>query len=260
LESKIEIDKKDTVKMSFAIFFDDGGVLNDNNIRGPQWEVFCGEYLHSKFGGDSEVWSEANHKVSMTLAKSFWSNSKVIFQDFNTFYANYKSEWVKQMFEEVGRSVPPKKDRERIFDATVVYVWPRIHSAIPGIIECVKELYSNGYILYTATGLHSKEIKMVLEGMSIKQFFSEFFGPDLINTRKRNPKFFELIFKKLNIESNKAIVIEDRPKCIENAIKSGAQVIQACVTGEYAPQFPLYVENMYELPHIIENLIKALDL
>lgn len=246
--------------MSFAIFFDDGGVLNDNDIRGPQWSAFCGEFFHSKFGGDPKVWGEANRKITTSLATSFWGDTKVISQDYIMFYANYKSEWVKQMFEEYGRSVPPKKDRERIFDTTIEYVWPKIHSAIPGIVECVKELFSKGFLLYTSTGLHSKEIKMVLEGMGIKQFFSEFFGPDLINTRKRNPKFFDHIFKKVSIDSSKAIVIEDNPEFIGYALKTGAQVIQACVTGEYPPQFPLYVENMHELPNIIENLIKTHDL
>jgi beta-phosphoglucomutase-like phosphatase (HAD superfamily) len=68
--------------------------------------------------------------------------------------------------------------------------------------------------------------------MGIKQFFSDFYGPDLINTRKLNPEFFEVIFSEVSVDSNKAIVIEDHPRFIENALKSGAHVIQACVTGE----------------------------
>jgi HAD superfamily hydrolase (TIGR01509 family) len=244
--------------MTFAIFFDDGGVLNDNYIRGPQWQELCGEFLHSKFGGEPEVWGEANYRVIKNLADAFWENPEMNYQDYYSFYADFKSEWVKQMFEEVGRSVPPKEEHERIFDATVEYVWPKVRSAIPGIIESVKKLYSKGFILYTSTGLDSKEIKLVLEGMGIKQFFSGFYGPDLINTRKRNPQFFELIFKDANIESSKAIVIEDRPQFIEEALKTGAQVIQACVTGEFPPQYPFYVERMSELPNTIDNLIKTL--
>ena len=55
---------------------------------------------------------------------------------------NFKSEWVIQMFEEAGRSVPPKVEHERIFNSTIEYVWPKVHSAIPGIIESIKFLHS----------------------------------------------------------------------------------------------------------------------
>ncbi|MFX0074551.1 MAG: HAD family hydrolase [Candidatus Hermodarchaeota archaeon] len=246
--------------MKFAIFFDDGGVLNDNDVRGPQWQELCGEFFHSKFGGDPEVWGDANYRVAMSLADVFWRNPKGIHKDYISYYADFKSEWVKKMFEEVGRSVPPKKEHETIFDATVEYIWPKVRSAIPGIIKSIKNLYSRGFILYTSTGLDSKEIRLVLEGMGIKQFFTGFYGPDLINTRKQNPKFFELVFKEAKIDSSKAIVIEDRPEFIKSVLKTGAHVIQACITGEFAPQFPFYVENMYELPNIIDNLIKTLNL
>jgi len=167
--------------------------------------------------------------------------------------------WVKRMFEEAGRSVPPKAEHERIFDTTIEYVWPKVRSAIPGIIESIKILYSRGFILYTSTGLVSREIKMVLKGMGIKQFFNGFYGPDLVNIRKTSSNFFEAIFNDIKIESKKAIVIEDRPRFIEVALKTGANVIQACITGEFQPQYPFYVENMHKLPKVIENLITTLD-
>ena len=72
-----------------------------------------------------------------------------------TYYMNFKSEWVIQMFEEAGRSVPPKVEHERIFNSTIEYVWPKVHSAIPGIIESIKFLHSEGYLLYTSTALAS---------------------------------------------------------------------------------------------------------
>ncbi|MFX1402564.1 MAG: hypothetical protein ACFE8V_15110 [Promethearchaeota archaeon] len=76
----------------------------------------------------------------------------------------------------------------------------------------------------------------------------------------RSPKFFEVIFNDLRIYPDRAIVIEDHPKFIESALKSGAQVIQACVTGDFTSQYPFYVENMNDLPNIIDNLIETLNL
>ena len=34
------------------IFFDDGNVLNDNQIRRKQWQKLVGEYLAPRFGGE----------------------------------------------------------------------------------------------------------------------------------------------------------------------------------------------------------------
>jgi FMN phosphatase YigB (HAD superfamily) len=243
--------------MSFAIFFDDGGVLNDNSIRTPQWKVFCGEIFHSRFGGDPEVWGEANEKAIKSLEID-GLKPKEAHIDFLTYHAKFKSEWVIKMFEGAGRSAPPEHEHENIFNSVSEYVWPKVHSAIPGIIESIKILYSEGFILYTSTGLPSREIEMVLKEMGIKDYFSGFYGPDLINTRKFSSNFFEAIFNDIKLESKKAIVIEDRPKCIENALKTGANVIQACITGEYQPQYPFYVEDMHNLPKVVENLIKTL--
>jgi HAD superfamily hydrolase (TIGR01509 family) len=244
--------------MSFTIFFDDGGVLNNNTIRAPQWKAFCGEFFHSKFGGDPEVWGEANQKTMMEL-EIHGIDPKKFNNDYLTYYSKFKSEWLTKMFEKAGRSVPPKKEHERIFDTTVEYVWPKIQSAIPGIIETIKMLYSKGFVLYTSTALVSREIKLVLEGMSIKHLFNGFYGPDLINIHKINPNFFDAIFKDIKLEPQKAIVIEDQPRFIENALNTGANVIQACITGEFQPKYPFYVEHMHQLPKIIENLIRTLN-
>ena len=244
-------------KTSIAIFFDDGGVLNDNTIRAPQWKTFCGEFFHSNFGGDPEMWAEANQRTMKLLEIHGW-NLKKIHDDYMTYYMNFKSEWVIQMFEEAGRSVPPKVEHERIFNSTIEYVWPKVHSAIPGIIESIKFLHSEGYLLYTSTALASREIKLVLEGMGIKHLFSGFYGPDLVNTRKINPDFFKAIFDDIKLKPKKAIVVEDRPRFIENAFKTGANVIQACITGEFQPKFPFHVEDMHQLPIVIENLIRTL--
>jgi len=248
--------------MSFTLFFDDGGVLNDNAIRGPQWRAYCGEFFHSKFGGDPEMWAKANLKAITSLTDpndAIWDISKEIINDYLTFNTKFKSEWVKRIFEAAGMPVPPKKDHERIFDATGKYVWPKVHSAIPGIIESIKILYSKGFVLYTSTALHSTEIKMILGALGIKQFFNGFYGPDLINTPKHRPEFFEEILNDAGVNPRRAIFIEDRPGFIEYALKTGAHIIQACATGEFPPQYPFYVENMNELPQVIDNLIRTLN-
>ena len=103
-------------------------------------------------------------------------------------------------------------------------------------------------------------MKMYLEGMGIIQCFKEFYGPDIINTWKSGPNYYKEIFKHSKVNPTKSIIIEDQPRFLDNAQQMGANVIQACITGEHKPQFPFFVEDMRNLPQIIENLIRSCDL
>ncbi len=62
------------------------------------------------------------------------------------------------------------------------------------------------------------------------------------------------------MDSAKAIIIEDNPRFLNSALEVGANVIQACVTGEHQPQFPFFVKSMRYLVPTIENLIKSRNL
>ena len=243
--------------MEYTIFFDDGGVLNDNNTRGKQWQKHCGDFFHSRFGGDPKQWGEANYRLISYLIDRFFTDSKHIYGDYTTFYTKYKKDWVIAMFTEVGKSPPPETELIGIFDDAVDYVIPKVDSAIPGIIESIKKLHLKGFTLYTAAGPVSKEIKLYLEGMGVKHYFSGFYGPDIVCTWKSNPNYFQMVLDHASVNPEKAIIIEDRPVFIEYALKTKATVIQACITGEYDPQFPNYIQDMHELPDYIEKLIRS---
>lgn len=246
--------------MSFTIFFDDGGVLNDNQIRGKYWKKLVGEYYSKRFGGDPEIWGEANQKIITSFFDIYLRDGKDKFRDYSAFYDDFKKKMVTRMFKETGNQLPENINYIEVFNAVTQYVIPKVRSAIPGIIESIKELNSRGFILYTAAGVVSVEMKMYLEAMGVVQYFKGFYGPDLINTWKFGSDFYKAIFKHSKVDATKAIVIEDQPRFLENALKAGANVIQACITGEHKPQFPFYVVNMTELPNVIDNLIITLNL
>jgi HAD superfamily hydrolase (TIGR01509 family) len=243
--------------MTITLFFDDGGVLNDNKIRGQQWKTFVGEYYSQRFGGEPEIWGKANYKLISTLFDVFWQDGKEYFDDYQSFYNDFKRNMVLGMFKEAGKSLPRNINIEEVFNSARDYVIPKIRSAIPGIIDSIKKLSARGFILYTAAGAVSSEMKMYLEGMDIIQHFKEFYGPDLVNTWKSGIGYYKAIFKHSGVNPSKSIIIEDQPRFLENAQEVGADVIQACITGQHKPQFPFFVENMSELPLIIERLIKS---
>ena len=46
-----------------VIFLDDGGVMNDNRLRGTQWQRMVAEFFVPKLGGTLEAWTAANYQV-----------------------------------------------------------------------------------------------------------------------------------------------------------------------------------------------------
>lgn len=55
--------KSDTLSRIEAVFLDDGGVMNGNALRAPQWRRMVGEYFPSRLGGDVAAWAAANREV-----------------------------------------------------------------------------------------------------------------------------------------------------------------------------------------------------
>jgi len=241
--------------MAISVFLDDGGVLNDNKIRGEQWKSFVGEYYSTRFGGEPEVWGEANHKLITSVSDIFWRDGKENFDDYQTFYNDFKKNMVLGMFKEVGKNPPKKLNIEEVFNSARQYVIPKVRSAISGVINSIKELFTRNFILYTAAGAVSIEMKMYLEGLGVSEYFKEFYGPDLINTWKSGPEYYKAIFKHSGVDPTKAIIIDDQPRFLDNALDVGTNVIQACITGQHEPQFPFFVKDMRDLTPTIENLI-----
>jgi HAD superfamily hydrolase (TIGR01509 family) len=164
------------------------------------------------------------------------------------------------MFKEVGKIPPKEINVVEVYNSARQYVIPKVRSAIPGIIESIEQLFSKGFMIYTAAGAVSIEMKMYLEGLGVSQYFIEFYGPDLINTWKSGPDYYKAIFNDSGVDPKSSIIIDDQPRFLESAQETGTHVIQACITGEHEPQFPFFVKNMRDLVPTIDNLIKSSNL
>ena len=243
----------------FAVFFDDGGVMNDNKLRGIQWMKMIGEYFSPKYGGEFHQWAEGNYN----FINEYWTEhninlEKKNYTDYQTFYSNYISQWITSMFDYVGVESPPKEKHKKIYFEVVDIITPNVRSAFPGVIDSIQVLYNLGLKLYTSSAEHSKELKGYLRGMRVIDCFENFYGPDLVNIHKADESFYEAIFNETSLDPRKAIVIEDTPRYLEAAKKSGATVIQACLTGERKPEYRYYIECMKDLPELISKLIKKI--
>ena len=239
------------------IFFDDGDTLNDNRIRGRQWQRLVGEYFSPIFGGEPELWGKAN----VELIKDFGGDDvpKLLYDNRDKSHEKFISwfikKWINEMFDFVGIERPEKKIYKAIYYNAARFVATRVKAAFPGVIESIKMLYNKGYNLYTASGTESIELKNYLEAMGIDHFFKKLYGPDLINILKVDDAFYRAIFKDLEIKPKQAIFIDDKPYYLNIAEKLGTNVIQACLTGKYSPQFPYIITDMKKISQIIEEVI-----
>jgi FMN phosphatase YigB (HAD superfamily) len=244
-------------KSEIFIFFDDGNTLNDNQLRGKQWQKLVGEYFSPKFGGEPELWGKAN----IELTKDFGGNEipKLLYDNrdksHKMFIEWFIEKWINEMFDFVGIKRPEKKWYKEIYYSSARFVATRVKAAFPGVNESVKKLYNKGYNLYTASGTESIELRNYLEAMGIDHFFKKLYGPDLINILKVDDAFYKGIFKDLDITPRQTIFIDDKPYYLNIAERLGTNVIQACLTGKYDPKFPYIITDMKNCVQIIEEVI-----
>jgi hypothetical protein len=77
------------------IFLDDGGVMNDNNVRALQWQRLVGEYFVPLLGGSPEAWSRANRVVTDRLFEpDAWRRRVQAAADYRSFDRDYQVEWL----------------------------------------------------------------------------------------------------------------------------------------------------------------------
>ena len=236
----------------YAIFFDDGGVMNDNRLRGIQWQKMIGEYFSPKYGGEPYKWAEGIFE----FIKEVLAEQDEDLPEYDLYYDTFKTRWIASLFKYVGIEVPPKKFHSKIYDEAIDFITPNVKAAFPGVIDTIKKLHSQGFMLFTASAENSFQLKGYLRGMRVLEYFEKFYGPDLINTHKFEESYYTRIFENLSLDPRKAIIIEDNPRYLNQAEKAGANVIQACLTGEYKPCYKYYFKQIVDLNEVILKMLK----
>jgi len=241
----------------YIIFIDDGGVMNDNLKRAPQWQRWVGELFARRYGGTPELWGEANRNIYMSVfEETIASLEKCPDKEYETFIAEYSRRWIEGMFSTAGFTPPPRSEYEEIFNSTTRYVTPKVRAAFPGVIDSIRALHGKGFTMYTASGENSIELDGYITGMGVRDLFSGLYGMDLENNWKWDDRFYRAIFRDVGISTEHAIVVNNDLKMLGNARELGAHVIQVCQTGEHQPYFPYYLTLMGDLPQMVEMVIR----
>ena len=187
---------KNSSEWPFALFLDDGGVLNDNGLRGPEWLRLIGEFMPARMGGTTERWARADEVVFPQV----WEDLQRRLPEFAShqeFQRVNATTWMSGMCAYLDHTVPPDDDSEALYRELAIYISERANSAIPGASEAVLSLHRAGFRLYAASGTPSWELRGIMAKMGIAETFSGLYGPDIVDQVKCGPAFYRRIFDSL---------------------------------------------------------------
>ncbi len=209
-----------------AIFLDDGGVMNDNRARGPQWQRLLGEFFPPRLGGTAEGWARVNPVVANRLFEEYMTTVLGSGRDYHTYWREYQIDWLRGMADMLEVALPPSDDEVfALAEAAAAYVTPRVRSAFPGAVDAIRDLHAHGFTLYTASGERSVELAGYLTGMGVRERFTRLYGPDLVSTFKEGPHYYARIFADAGIAPQDALVVDDAPSALGWACEAGARAV-----------------------------------
>ncbi len=237
-----------------TLFLDDGGVMNNNDLRAPQWQRHVADYLAPRLGGDKEMWASANLTVAERMFKryqdTFWG---IPDGEYLGFREAYLKEWMRGMCELVSVPAPDSVDEcVRIGRDASRYVTRRVKAAFPGVVDTIRELHSRGYLLHTASGEHSEELDGYLEAMGVRELFGNLYGPDRINTPKEGPLFYARMFADAGVDPRSAVVVDDSEYAVRLASEAGAVVVLVSEGLVEVDGVDATIRNLTELPGLLD--------
>lgn len=226
--------------------------MNDNATRSLQWQHLVAEYLAPKLGGNPDDWGEANSIVAELEFKIYkehpWQRPDA---DYLKFRERSYENWLSRMCEQVGVDAPAGEECVKMARETNAFVTRRVRSACPGAVEAIRTLHSTGHQLYTASGEDSEDLGGYLEGMGVRDLFERLYGPDLVNTAKEVPSYYERIFEDAGVLPDEAVVVDDSRRVLRwaKALGAAAVLVSTDVTSINEPE--AVISSLAELPRFL---------
>jgi len=243
------------VPARLIIFLDDGGVMNDNNVRALQWQRLVGEYFVPLLGGSPEAWSRANRVVTDRLFEpDAWRRRVQAAADYRSFDRDYQVEWLRGVCGLMGIEAPPEEECLRLARRAAAFITRRVQAAFPGVADTVRALHRQGYTLHTASGESSLDLEGYLYAMGVRDCFGRLYGPDLIDTLKEGPEYYERLFADLGSAAADALVVDDSPRATRWATQVGARTVLVGDLSLLRIGATVQIGSLVELPATLQQL------
>ena len=234
-----------------TLFIDDGGVLNDNSRRGPEFQRLTAEFFPPRLGGTPEAWAEANRATFQQVFEAH-KDAMAVVDAYQRAVVPYETAWLTAMCDHVGVVAPKADDCAALAREALLYITSRTRAAFPGAAETVATLAGAGYTLHTASNQPSWEMERYLSGMGVLDHFGILFGADLVNAMKPNREYYERVFALAGVDPSRALVLDDTPEFLDAARKVGACTV--LVGASEAPPGHHAIPSLAALPPLLETL------
>ncbi|MHA1994895.1 MAG: HAD family hydrolase [Candidatus Hodarchaeales archaeon] len=240
-----------------VIFLDDGGVMNDNTSREPQWRELIAQFFVPRYGGTNNIWKSANNYAFNRLMDDYnftIKNTPLI--EYNTFWKKTVSQWITDMFIFAKIEPPSIKQRFQLGREVEEWITPRVDSAYPGIVDTIISLKDRGYTLCTASGESSWSLRGYLLGMGVNDCFTKLYGPDLIDTLKGGKIYYKKILTDMKISPEDGVIVDDSSAYLKYAKEMGIKTIHVLHSLKCEePSCDYHIDA----PHQLLDLIPRID-
>lgn len=203
-----------------AVIFDMDGILVDTE---PVWSS-ARKDVFSDYG---RRWSESDDRAVMGVSTE---------------------EWVEYMRTRIGKQVSRKEIEERVLDHMVEHYResiPFIEGAVVTVHE-IKDAFKTGL----ASGSPCRLIDIVVNAPELKGCFEKAISSDEVSKGKPHPDVYLEAAKRLEVQPENCLVIEDSGNGIEAGHKAGMKVIAIPRPGLIPPDDQFSLATLY-LPSIL---------
>ncbi len=231
-----------------ALFIDDGGVMNDDALRVPEWHRLVAEFFVPILGGNRAQWVEANRVVFERLRVEVLTVGHQG-QDYAKWLDEYQLRWLREMAALVHVAAPADDAQcIRLAEQAGASITRRVRSIQPGAVEAIRALHSLGLNMFTASGEPSWELDGYLTGMDVRDCFQVLYGPDLINQAKENADYYRKVFAHAGVDPKRALVVDDSPSALAWAQSVGAATCLVNIVPPPNTRVDFVVSRLADLP------------
>jgi HAD superfamily hydrolase (TIGR01509 family) len=142
----------------------------------------------------------------------------------------------------------------RLAHRAAAFITRRVQAAFPGVGDTVRALHRQGYRLHTASGESSLDLEGYLQAMRVRDCFDRLYGPDLIDTLKEGPEYYERIFTDLGIAAADVLVVDDSPRASHWARQVGAWTVLIGDSSLLRTEATVQIGGLVELPATLQQL------
>ncbi len=246
--------------MPLNLFLDDGGVMNDNTLRGRQYPGLVASYLAPRLGGHPDAWVASNHPAAQDVWQRSLDRTGL---GYDAWARAFDIDWLRAMADRVGVPAPSDDDEAlALARDTNTFVITRLRSAIPGAVDATRSLAGLGCPLYTASSGPSYDLDTYLRTMGVRDHFTTLYGPDLVGCFKYpfgNGDYYPAVLGHAGVDPRSAVFVDNALVNLAHAALAGARTVLVTDALDVTPtpegfQPDIVIPRLADLPPLVDRL------